>query len=310
MSHLLILMATYNGGAFIEAQLDSLRAQSYADWQLWVRDDGSSDDTVEKVRRYAALDTRVHLLEGDPVRLGAARSFSALLERFAAKSAYLMFCDQDDVWLPDKIALTLAKMRELEMRFGKQTPILVHTDLSVVDRKLNVLDSSFWHYQWLNPEIKSLNRLLAQNNVTGCTMMVNRSLAMLASPVPERAIMHDWWLALVAAAFGRIGHVARATMLYRQHGGNDTGAKRYGLAHVLHQMRGGMRKGDSLLKTQRQSDALLERYAATLDPAQYFLVEKFAGLAQENYFMKRWLVCRLGVFKHGLLRNLGMLVRL
>lgn len=311
MPHLTILMATYNGGKFIEAQLDSLRAQTFAGWRLWVRDDGSSDDTVEIVRRYAAQDQRVQLLPPDGMRLGAAMSFSSLMARFAGESDYTMFCDQDDVWQPDKIAITLAKMHEMEARFGAEKPILVHTNLSVADSDLKLLPPSFWHYQGLNPAIKSLNRLLVQNNVTGCTVMTNRALANLAGHLPPRAIMHDWWLALVAAAFGEIGYVARATILYRQHGGNDTGAKRYGIAQVLHHMKRGVAPmSASLLKTQRQAGALLERYAAVLDPAQRLLLETYAGLSENNFFMRRWRVCRLGMFMNGFLRNLGMMVAL
>lgn len=311
MQHLTILMATYNGGKFIEAQLDSLLAQSFAGWRLWIRDDGSSDDTVEIIRRFVAQDERVQLLPADGTRRGAAMSFSHLMARFAEESEYTMFCDQDDVWQPDKIAVTLAKMREMEARCGAQTPILVHTNLSVADCDLNLLPPTFWHYQGLNPEIRSLNRLLVQNNVTGCTVMTNRALAKLAGHLPPQAIMHDWWLALVAAAFGEIGYVARATMLYRQHGGNDTGAKRYGIAQVLHHMKRGVAPmSASLLKTQRQAGALLERHAAALAPAQRLLLETYAGLAHNNFFMRRWLVCRLGTFMNGLLRNLGMMVAL
>lgn len=311
MPHLTILMATYNGGKFIEAQLDSLRAQSYADWRLWIRDDGSVDDTVEIARRYAAQDERIRLLPSDGRRLGAAMSFFELIERFAATSAYLMFCDQDDVWKSDKITVTLARMREMEQRFGAQTPILVHTDLSVVDRELNVIAPSFWRYQGLGPKIRSLNRLLVQNNVTGCTAMVNRALALLTGHVPQHAIMHDWWLALTAASFGEIGYVARATMLYRQHGGNDTGAKRYPLAQVPLHLKGGVAPmRASLLRTQRQAAALLARHAVELTPSQRLLLEKYADLSENNFFMRRWLVFRQGMFMNGLLRNLGMMVAL
>lgn len=311
MSYLNILMATYNGSKFLEAQLESLRTQSFTDWRLWVRDDGSSDNTVEIVRRCAAQDERVQLLAPDGLRLGAAMSFSNLMERFAAEGEYMMFCDQDDVWQADKIAVTLAKMREMEMCFGAGTPILVHTDLSVADRELKLLPPSFWHYQGLNPEIKCLNRLLVQNNVTGCTVMANRALARLSCPVPPQAVMHDWWLALVAAAFGKIGHVARTTMLYRQHGGNSLGAKRYGVAQVPNHIKSGVAPmRASLIKTQRQAGALLARHAALLDPSQRLLLEKYAGLAEYNFFMRRWLVCRQGMFMNGLLRNLGMMVAL
>src|SRR5574340_353229 len=102
MKPVLILMATYNGGEFIEAQLASLRNQSYSGWRLWIRDDGSTDGTVETIRRCAAQDERVCLIEPDGIRKGASGSFSSLLERFAPEADYLMFCDQDDIWLPDR----------------------------------------------------------------------------------------------------------------------------------------------------------------------------------------------------------------
>jgi len=311
MPNLNILMATYNGGKFIEAQLESLRAQTVSDWRLWIRDDGSTDDTLEIIQRCAAQDERIALLPPDGKRLGAALSFSSLMERFTASSDYLMFCDQDDVWQPDKIAITLNKMVEMETSFGAQTPILVHTDLFVADRELKVLPPSFWHYQGLNPEIKSLNRLLVQNNVTGCTVMANRALAGLAGTMPPQAIMHDWWLALIAAAFGKIGHVVRTTMLYRQHGANDTGAKRYGIAQVPLHMKGGVAPmRASLQRTQRQAGALLDCHAARLSSSQRELLAKYAGLSEYNFFMRRWLVLRLGMYMNGVLRNLGMMVAL
>jgi hypothetical protein len=100
-------------------------------------------------------------------------------------------------------------------------------------------------------------------------------------------------------------------MLYRQHGGNDTGAKRYGFAQVLHHMKRGVAPmSASLLKTQRQAAALLERHADAFCPAQRLLLETYAGLAGNNFFMRRWLVCRLGMFMNGFLRNLGMMVAL
>ncbi|MDP2783281.1 MAG: glycosyltransferase family 2 protein [Sulfurimicrobium sp.] len=311
MKPVLILMATYNGSEFIEEQLASLRAQTYADWRLWVRDDGSTDGTVESIRRCAAQDERVCLLEPDGVRKGAGGSFSSLLERFAPEADYLMFCDQDDVWLPNKIEITLAGMRALEARFGVESPLLIHTDLSVTDRELNVVATSFWRFQGLNPEVKGLGRLLAQNNVTGCTMMVNRALAALASPVPSQAIMHDWWLAVVAAAFGQIGHVPQPTMLYRQHGANDTGAKNYGLAYVLQKALAGLSEMKaSLLKTQCQACAFLGRYASRLVPEQRLLVKTYCHVSARGFWMRHWQMFRFGFFKHGFFRNIGMFLSL
>lgn len=310
MKPVLVLMATYNGGAFIDEQLASLRAQTYTDWRLWVRDDGSTDGTLETIRRCAALDERVTLLEPDGIRKGASGSFSSLLERFAPEADYLMFCDQDDVWLPNKVEITLARMQELEARFGVESPLLVHTDLSVTDRELNVVAASFWRYQGLNPDIKGLSRLLVQNNVTGCTMMVNRVLAMLASPVPSQAIMHDWWLAVVAAAFGKIGDVPDPTMLYRQHGANDTGAKNYNLAYVLRKMREGASAKASLLITQCQACAFLERYESSLVPAQRLLGKAYCHLSSRGFWTRRWQILQFGFFKQGFFRNISMFLSL
>jgi len=311
MKALLILMATYNGGEFIEAQLASLRDQSYPDWRLRIRDDGSTDGTVETIRRCAAQDERVCLIEPDGIRKGASGSFSRLLERFAPEADYLMFCDQDDIWLPNKIEITLARMQEMEARFGIESPLLVHTDLSVTDRELNVAATSFWHYQGLNSDVKGLHRLLVQNNVTGCTMMVNRTLAVLAGTVPSQAIMHDWWLAVVAAAFGKIEHVPQPTMLYRQHGANDTGAKNYSIAYMVRKALSGLGEMKaSLLKTQRQACAFLDRYASRLEPEQHLLLEAYCHLSRKGFWARRWQMLRFGFFKHGFFRNIGMLLSL
>jgi len=311
MKPILILMATYNGGTFIDEQLASLRAQSYADWRLWIRDDGSTDGTVETIRRCAMQDERVRLIEPDGIRKGACGSFSSLLERFAPEADYLMFSDQDDVWLPNKIEITLTRMQEMEACFGIETPLLVHADLLVTDHKLNIIAPSLWRYQGLNPDVKRLSRLMVQNNVTGCTIMVNRALAVLASPVPSQAIMHDWWLAVVAAEFGKIGHVSQPTMLYRQHGANDTGAKNYSIDYMARKALAGLSEmKTSLLRTQCQACAFLERYASRLVPEQLLLVKAYCHLSGQDFLMRRWQMLRFGFFKHGFFRNIGMLLSL
>lgn len=308
---LLIMMATYNGGKFIEEQLASLRSQSYTNWRLWVRDDGSNDGTVEIIRRFSAQEERVRLLEPDGIRKGAGGSFSSLLARFSLESGYLMFCDQDDVWLPNKIEITLAKMQEMEARFGMEMPLLVHTDLAVADSELNILAPSFWHYQGLSANVNGLHRLLVQNNVTGCTVMVNQSLATLADPAPSQAIMHDWWLAMVAAAFGKVGYVSQPTMLYRQHGANDIGANKYGIAYIIRKLLvglSGMRT--SLLKTHCQACLFLECYASRLVPEHRLLVKAYCHLPERSFWTRRWQMLRFGFFKHGLFRNIGMFLSL
>ena len=228
--------------------------------RLLVRDDRSSDGTLPLLRRLASRESgRIVILndlarEGKrgqapfvrstlravpangacPLfpRLGACRTFGELLEDSDAD--YMALCDQDDVWLPGRIAKPLERVRAVEREQGAATPILAHTDLAVVDENLDTIAPSFWAYRHLDPYRGSeLNRLLVQNVVTGCTTIINRALARLACPIPESVPMHDWWLALVASAFGRIETVPEATVLYRQHGNNSVGAICHDWRYVL-----------------------------------------------------------------------------
>src|SRR4029077_11295650 len=106
--------------------------------------------------------------------------------------------------------------------------LLVHSDLSVVDDALRELQPSFWRYSGFDPERTNLARLLLKNTVTGCASLVNLPLVMLPVPVPPAALLHDYWLALVAAAAGRIAVVREPLVAYRQHARNAVGAREYG----------------------------------------------------------------------------------
>ena len=221
-----IVMATYNGARFLCEQLDSVLAQARPGVRLLVRDDGSTDATREILAAYAGNRPEGVLVENGSRRLGACGSFSALLERSDAD--FVVLCDQDDVWLPGRLDAMLRRLVELEDRHGRGAPLLVHSDLTVVDAGLRELCPSFWRYQGLDPFRGGvLNRLLVQNVVTGCAAILNRALVRRATPIPKAAVMHDWWLATAAAALGRLEALAQPTALYRQHGENRVGAQRW-----------------------------------------------------------------------------------
>lgn len=221
-------MATYNGGRFVQQQIESMQAQSFGDWKLFVRDDGSHDDTVRKLEEMACGDARINPVQDGRGNLGAIANFSALMEVALASGAdYVFFADQDDVWHADKLATMLAAMRELELKYGS-VPLLVHCDLSVVGEDLEPVAESFAGYSRLSPATADLGVLLCQNQVTGCASVINRSLLELATPVPKQVLMHDWWLALLAAAAGKIGFVPMPLVKYRQHQGNVLGAVSFG----------------------------------------------------------------------------------
>ncbi len=224
-----ILMSTYNGANFIPAQLESVIGQSLTDWQLYVRDDGSTDDTRLIVSRYALTDSRIHLLPDDNLRLGAMKSFERLLET-CGDAPYLAFADQDDVWNNDKLLLCYNQIAEREAVRGQSTPIVVHTDLTVVDGKLNTISKSFWQYSNLNPYLieSDIHYLAIANCLTGCTMMFNQACRQIALPFYSNAYMHDAWIGLATMLNGgEIIALNQPTMLYRQHQNNTLGAVEY-----------------------------------------------------------------------------------
>jgi hypothetical protein len=312
-----ILLPTYNGEAYLAQQLDSLFAQTFQDWRLVVRDDGSTDGTREVLERYLAVHPgRVAMLPQDGGRLGASASFAKLLEQSAAP--YLMFCDQDDVWLPSKVEMTFAAMRDLERRYGEQTPLLVVTDLRVVDAHLAVLDESFWHFERIHPQrLTKLGRVLMQNFVTGCTAMINRPMAGLAQPVPAEALMHDWWIALVATAFGRIAALPTPTVLYRQHGGNVAGASRWsflaGVAnYFLHRDRRRValaRREEAWARLRAQAEAFAARYQERMTSADQATLRAFCLLPGEGFWGRRRLMLRHGFLHSDRWQSLMMLLR-
>lgn len=312
---ILILLSTYNGKLFLPDFFDSLEKQSYPDWKLLIRDDGSSDETLEIIQIFAKKhDNRIEIIR-DNINLGAKGSFSKLLET-ALKDAsweYLMFADQDDVWMNDKITVTRSKMEQMKKKFTESAPLLVHTDLTVVDSLLKLLDHSFWHYQFINPKEDSFNRLLMQNTVTGCTMMINRPLAQLCENIPLDAIMHDWWIALIVSIFGHIDTVDRATILYRQHHQNDTGAKKFNIKYILKKV---LRFWDTkalhrhLNKNVKQAEKFLDQYRDQLNDETIEILEAFCHFRDKNFFKKRHILWKYKFYKQGYIRNAALFLRI
>lgn len=301
-----IALATYNGGAYLSEFFDSLLKQKYPFWRVIVRDDGSTDNTTEIIRAFErSFPDRIVVINDELGNLGTTGNFNQILQY--SNTEYVMLADQDDVWLPTKVEHTLSVMQSLSKKFGSDMPLLVHTDLRVINAQGDVLAPSFWEYQNLEPNFsKLLNRLLVQNVVTGCTVMINRALLERALPIPAEAIMHDWWLGLVAAAFGKVGYIEEATILYRQHGANDIGAKHWGLPYILRKLREGVvGLRTSIQKTQVQARVFMNRFQEDLDPMLFDQVSKYVELGQMGYIQRRLVAIKYGYFKVGLIRNVG-----
>lgn len=266
MAATFVVIATFNGEQYIAEQIESIQAQSVTDWRLLVRDDGSTDRTLEIVDSYRAKDNRIEILPSDSPA-GIVGNFSCLFDAARAKGAeYLFPCDQDDVWLPCKIERMLDEMTRLENQSGKTMPLLVHSDLEVVDASLKPIAGSFMRYQGLAHEPNGLRHLMISNFVTGCASILNRPLIELALPIPNQAIVHDWWIALCAASGGQISFIGESLVKYRQHGANAIGAKPAALSRRLTPAEREVRN-ELIRQTVAQAGALLQRLQQRRSPA-------------------------------------------
>jgi glycosyltransferase involved in cell wall biosynthesis len=313
-SELDILLATYNGARFVKCQIESILEHARPGWRIIARDDGSADGTGRILQRLAARwPDCITVIADRGERLGPRGNFARLMS--CANADHIMFCDQDDIWLPSRIFKPLERMKEVEDALGRQTPVLVHTDLVVVDAQLRRVASSFWKYSSLNPKIgDTLGRLLVNNVVTGCATTINRALLRAAYPIPAAAVMHDWWLALVAAGCGRLEYIPEATVLYRQHGGNVIGARprRWSDAFRLIALRllGLPLPSGGLRPLCAQARTLLERMKPRLSAQDQATIQALADLEQCGFVKRRQEALRHGLVKSGWASNLGWLTLL
>ena len=311
-----IVCSVFNGADYLAEFIESVQAQTVGNWMLWVRDDGSHDSSATVLKHWAVSDERIHLLDVPGKNLGVVASFDRVLQQVPVDARYIMFADQDDVWLPHKIEYTLSAMVLGEQHSGG--PLLVHSDMHVVNAQLEPIAESFWEFAHINPESTSLRRLLAHNVVTGATMMINRALREQAGDIPTTAAMHDWWMAAVASAFGSLIAVTTPTMQYRQHSLNTIGARRPGSAlaarelpaAALRAIRQTGRVRRDIDAAAQQAGAFLVRFGSALSEADRAFVSAYAGIPNHAFFRRKLDIVRLHLKREdGWLKNAGLLLR-
>lgn len=307
-SMVLVLLATYNGQNYIRQMVDSVLAQDYENIRIVLSDDGSRDDTVSILKEYAEKEPQkvTHYQSGQ--RFGCAQKHFMHLLRTFHDAPYIMFCDQDDVWHPDKISKTLQKMKQTER--SAHVPAMVHTDLRVVDGELAQIAPSFCAHSNLDGTRLKMHQLLVQNVVTGCTMMVNRPLAELACRAfaEDAMLMHDWWLAILASAVGQTGFLDEATIDYRQHGNNSVGAKNVrSIKYLITRLKTKkMRK--SLMDGAKQAQAFLACYEDLLNPEQIALLKAFSSTRNASVFARDYIYIKYKLLKYGFVRVMAQLL--
>jgi glycosyltransferase involved in cell wall biosynthesis len=300
-----VLLATYNGAKYLRAQLDSILTQTFQDFVLRASDDCSNDGTRGILEQYAGrCPGRVVLSFGAKNSGGAKHNFLNMI--FANDSDYAFLSDQDDVWQRNKLEATLAKMHSLERQCGKDTPLLVHTDLAVVDKDLNVIAPSY-RAQVIHPDWDAfgLAQSLMMNIATGSTICYNRALRM-ALKQPDYAAMHDWWLLQTALLFGKVGHIYDRMVLYRQHGGNELGSSnvrslKYKALRLVHNETVTQRFQDSY----RQARALLAAYGNDMTEAQRDLVATYGSLPKMNKLKRVRTAFKIGALDTTFSRKAG-----
>ena len=300
-----ILLAAYNGEKYIEEQLDSLLAQSNHEWELYIHDDGSDDRTVQLIAKYIdSYPEKIHLIEG--ASCGSAKeNFFNLLNNVNAD--YYMFCDQDDVWLENKIDRTFQDMTEMEKAVSQDLPILVYTDLKVTDQNLNVVSESMNSYQKLKPDENTFKNLLVQGKVSGSTVMINRACAEMVLKTHDTSsiIMHDWWCSLVAAKYGVIKYIDEALILYRQHDRNVVGAKNVNsFKYIAARIKNFKDIRNNIRLTRNQAGAFTKAYHSDELSIEY----QYSHIQYMNKIQRIFFYYKNNMWKSGLVRNIGLIL--
>ncbi|MDG5815010.1 glycosyltransferase family 2 protein [Chitinispirillales bacterium ANBcel5] len=220
-----ILLSTYNGQLYLSDLLCSIERQSYKNWRLFIRDDQSSDKTVRIIKEFKSKhNKKVIIIPTNNQRLGVISSFSRLLEN--STSDLIMLCDQDDIWNENKI-LSMVESLHFHIRahnLKRTTPILLFSDLQIIDSNEKVIYNSFWEKE--NIKITCISDLYInffRNFSPGCNMLFNRALLTKTLPFPPEAVVHDWWISLNAAYSGKIFGINKKLMKYRVHSHNVIG---------------------------------------------------------------------------------------
>lgn len=305
-----VLLATYNGERYLEEQIDSILAQDYPNLRVLARDDGSEDGTPAILNRYEArFPDRFRVLRAAHATRSAKNNFLLLMR--ASSGEYVCFCDQDDVWLPHKVSVTKRSMDQLESTWGKDLPLLVFTDLRVVDDRLETLHESFWKHEKLDPtRIHRFGSLLGQNVVTGCTAMINRRLVELACDMPGEACMHDQWVALLASSMGKAKHLDVMTVLYRQHERNLVGSRERirSLPELVRRVRNGDVRRRQWRSSQTQAESFLRTHRDQLPAADREQLLAFLRCGKtKSRLLRTYLLIRHGFLRAGLLEKLATL---
>jgi len=298
-----ILLATYNGERYIAEQLESILNQSYKNIKVLIRDDNSNDETLKILDKYKSrYPLKIEVYKDEKRNLGCSANFRYLIRKSTAD--YIMFCDQDDVWKSDKIQKMMQVMKDKEV--NKNIPVLIHSDLAVVNSELSMIAPSFFAYNDINPKNNRLNNLMTINTVTGCATLINKALLQYLVDFPSELTLHDRWAALCASCFGEIYYLDSITVLYRQHEANVVGAiNARKLDYIFSVIRDSQKYKEGVLEDYQLIEFFVERFKGQISKDKLEVLQGFLSMKNETIIKKIHIAKRYQFRKNSLLKTLG-----
>jgi glycosyltransferase involved in cell wall biosynthesis len=298
-----IILATYNGEHYIREQLNSILAQSVDSWHLYIRDDASTDGTVDIIREYAKLYPQKIEYEVNSYNSGSPKAnFFTLLKRTTAP--IVMCCDQDDIWHRAKVERAI----EVFKHYDSSVPLLLHTDLTVIDDRKRIISHSMVKSQQLDVRHTQLNKLLVQNVVTGCTTAMNRVLINILKE-PKELPVHDWWIAAVASIFGKVVYSSFPSVYYRRHSSNVCGAQDMSDGEYIRSRFKDRKRAKYMLSLGYiMARELYCCYSSRLSQAERDMLKAYAGMPELNKVQKLATAAKYGIWKSGIVRKVGQVV--
>ncbi len=299
---LTILMATYNGAAYLERQINSIIGQSYPYWELIIRDDGSTDGTLKMIQDFCSRDARITLIHYGNIHGSACRNFSQLFDwAFENNKDYVLFADQDDIWLEKKLERSYEVMVEKEKIFGAKMPLLLYSNLSFIDANDQPIKINL-----PLPATLNLPLLINENYAWGCTIMLNPAAVQQVKHIPVSSVNHDYYIALVISAFGKNILLNENLILYRQHQNNVSGnVNKMTFASRFNRY---FKQSDAMLKPLTDNYNLVNsffcRYKKALNQQQYHMINDFLESYRRGFLALVSKMIQHKIFKIGLGKNL------
>lgn len=265
-------MATYNGGNYIENQILSLLSQTFKDWKLWIHDDGSIDNTIQVIKNYQKLDSRIHLLEDNVKCGGAANNFLHLLKY--SSSEYIIFCDQDDIWMESKLEVLFRKIQNATEPVAVYCNAYSYDGIKITANKVSLIKRNN-----LN------NSLFLNSGVQGCSLMFNRLLLDKLIDYPEYVYMHDHYITMGAVSFGKLLFIDESLMLYRQHNNNVTGNVP---VNILERLKAFISRNNPIIdqKHYEANKSFFDKFYGQLNNRELSVFKAYIAFPNLNFFQK------------------------